>query len=218
MKLIITIGLSICQMFSSCSANTTHKSIVNRGMTETQPDLKEKATQLKKAYQKLSSSPYTIKYQQEYFDAFPNSFELFNHLFGYTDKEPLGEPNNDFNSPLKNEAELFVPIFFTLNGIERTKYCNRIIDVSINARWYADGVNYFQHGMQEKVKTDLSLFLELLSKRSEKEAKNFWYFYFDSPHPIKEMPEELQKVKEIDSKMFPLIELALKEVQQAWKE
>ena len=90
--------------------------------------------------------------------------------------------------------------------------------MSINGRWYADGVGHFQHGMQEKLKSDTNLFLDLLSKRSDKDIKSFWYFYFDSPHPIKELPEELQKIKDSNSKIYSLMELALKEVQQVWKE
>ena len=48
-------------------------------------------------------------------------------------------------------------------------------------------------------------------------VKSFWYFYFDSPHPAKKLPTELEEMKEIDAKNFSLMELALKEVQQAWK-
>ncbi|HAF28642.1 MAG TPA: hypothetical protein DCG75_06300 [Bacteroidales bacterium] len=205
-------------MLSSCTVGTANRNVVNSNVQDNEPDIKQKAEQLKKSYQKLSSSPYTAKYQQEYFEAFPNAFLLFNKLFGYSDKEPLGEPTSDFNSPLYNEAYLYVEAFFKLTGIEKTLYYNRIINISINGRWYADGVSHFQHGMKEKVKADINVFCELLSKRSEKEIKSFWYFYFDSPHPIKEIPEELQKIKEIDSKIFPLMVLALKEVQQAWKE
>ena len=115
---LITVILFFSQMLLSCSANTAYRSIENTDVTDTLPNIKDKATQLKKAYQKLSSSPYTIKYQQEYFGAFPNSFELLNHLFGYSDKEPLGKPISDFNSPLQKEAELYVTTFFTLNDIE----------------------------------------------------------------------------------------------------
>lgn len=217
MKLLIGI-IFLSNIFSSCTTKTYYINIENANITDTLPNVKEKAEQLKKAYLKLSSSPYTTTYQQEYFEAFPNTFMLLNKLFGYSDKEPLGKPISDFNSPLQKEAELYVTTFFTLNDIEHTLFYDRIIDISINGRWYADGVNYFQHGMQEKVRADINMFCELLSRHNEKEIKGFWYFYFDSPHPIKEIPQELQKVKEIDIRMFSLMELALIEVQQAWKE
>ena len=217
MKLLIVI-LFLSNMFSSCTANTVYRNIENTNVTDTLTNIKEKTEQLKKAYQKLSSSPYTIKYEQEYFEAFPNSFISFNHLFGYSDKEPLGEPTSDFDSPLYNEAYLYVEAFFKLTGIPKTQYYNCMIDISINGRWYADGVNYFHHGMQDKLKLDTDVFLELLSKRSDKEIKDFWYFYFDSPHPAKELPEELQRIKQSESRIYSLMELALKEVQQAWKE
>jgi hypothetical protein len=93
-----------------------------------------------------------------------------------------------------------------------------MIDVSINGRWFADGVNYFKHGMQEKLKADIHVFCELLSKRSEKDIKSFWYFYFDGPCPVKETLEELKIIKKIDRKMYSLMEIALKEAQLANKD
>ncbi|MBX7204457.1 MAG: hypothetical protein K1X81_03435 [Bacteroidia bacterium] len=216
MKLFIIVLFS--QLFSSCTANITCRNIANANVADTQLNGIKKAEQLKRAYQKVSSSPYTIKYQQEYFAAFPNTFNLFNHLFGYSDKDPLGEPVSDFNSPLYNKAYLYVEAFFKLTVIPKNQYYNRMIDISINGRWYADGVGYFQHAMQEKLKSDTSVFLELLAKRSDKEIKSFWYFYFDGPHPVKELPDELQKLRGTVNRIFLLMELALKEVQQAWKE
>ena len=160
MRLILITLLVVSNMLSSCTAGTAHRNVVNSNVQDNEPDIKEKAEQLKKTYQKLSTSPYTEKYQQEYFEAFPNTFLLFNKLFGYSDKEPLGEPTADFNSPLNKEAESYVDAFFKLTGIEKTLYYNRIIDISINGRWYADGVNYFKHGMEEKVNGDINLFCE----------------------------------------------------------
>jgi hypothetical protein len=206
--LIVTLFVS---MLMGCKANSVNKIIIQDDVA-----IKQKADQLKRAFQKLSASPYTLKYQQEYFEAFPNSFTLFNSLFGYTDKEPMGAEYKP--CPLTDQAHVYVEAFFKLDGIKKIVYYNRIIEISVNGRWYADGVSYFQHGMANKFKLDTNLFLELLSKRSDKDVKSFWYFYFDGPHPVKEIPEEVQKVKEINSHIFVLIELALNEVQKKWKE
>jgi hypothetical protein len=214
MKFLVSILL--CGLLISCAANTMHRNVEKTNAQADQKEVKQKAEQLKKKYEKLSSSPYTAKYEQEYFEAFPNSFALFNSLFGYTNGEQMGK---EFKAgPLYNEAESYVSAFFNVHAIEKSKYYNRMIDISINGRWYADGVNYFKHGMEDKVKSDLNLLSELLSKHSDKEIKSFWYFYFDGPHPAKELQEELQKVNEINSRIFTLMEVALKKVQQAWKE
>jgi hypothetical protein len=218
MKLFLITLLVVSNMLSICALGTEHKDIVKSKGQDNDTETKQKAEQLKKSYQKLSASPHSAEYQQEYFEAFPNTFLLFNKLFGYSHKEPLADSKYDFNSPLNREAESYVPAFFKLTEIEKTLYYNRMIDISIKGRWYADGVNYFKMGMQEKFIADINVFCELLSKRSEKEIKSFWYFYFDSPAPLKKIPEELQIIKKIDHKMVPLMELALKEVQQAWKD
>jgi hypothetical protein len=46
---------------------------------------KQDSEKLKLIYKKLTSS-YGDIYEQEYFDAFPNSFETFNSMFGYSEK------------------------------------------------------------------------------------------------------------------------------------
>ena len=212
----ILISILFSSLFASCTASTIHRNIKNTKIQDNQSDIKQKAEQLKKAYLILNSSPSTIKYEKEYFKTFPNSFVLLNSLFGYSDKEPMGPESRE--GPLYNEADLYIEAFFKLNGIEKTQYYNRIIDICINGRWYADGVNYFRHGMKDMVKSDINLFSELLSKRTNKEIKGFWYFYLDEPYPPKKLPVELKKVKEINGRIYSLMELALKEVQQAWKE
>jgi hypothetical protein len=208
----------ICNILSSNTVVIAHQNAEEVMFQDNQIVIRHKAEQLIKAFQELSSSRFTVKSQQNYFEAFPNNFVLFNMLFGYSDKEPFGEPTTEFERLLYKEAESFIPTFFKLNGIDKTQYYNRIIDISINGRWYADGVNYFQHGMVEKVNGDLNLFCKLLSKRGKKEIISFWYFYFDGPHPIKQIPKELQNVKRNNPKLFYLIELALIQVNQTWKE
>lgn len=212
MKLIITILLS--SVLLSCSATTIQSKIEKDTIQKEQLGIEQKAEQLKIIYQKLTS-PYGEVYEQEYFNAFPDSFGLLNGLFGYTDKKPMGR---DFNPrPLYNDAYLYIEKFFKLNEIEKEKYNKKIIDISINGIWYADGVANFQHGLQSKVKNNLGTFCELLSNRKDKEIKSFWYFYFDGPCPEKKIPEELQKVKQINKKIYLLMQEALKDVQEEWK-
>jgi hypothetical protein len=208
----------ICFTFFCLPAHAAfRKSDQTRG-SDTLLNVEERATQLKRAYKRLSYALYKAECDQEYFEAFPSTFLLFNHLFGYSDKDPFGESSYDFNSPLSDDAQEYVAAFFSLDDIDKAKYASRIIDLSINGRWYADGVTYFQHGMTARVNEDLGLFCQLLSKRSDGEIKSFWYFYFDGPHPIERLPEELQKVRKLGPRVFSLMQTALKEVSQAWKE
>ena len=203
-------------LLASCSANSLQSIDKKANEQVNQLVVNQMADQLKKEYKKLSSNPNVVEFQEDYFNAFPNSFQIFNSLFGYSDKDPFG--NETFVSPLYKESEGYIDVFFKLNKIEKTRYFNRIIDISINGRWYADGVSYFKHRMEEKINEDINLFSKLLIIRDDMEIQKFWYFYFDGPHPIKTLPDELQKVKEINGRLFLIMELALKEVQQNWKE
>ncbi|TAL62697.1 MAG: hypothetical protein EPN85_01960 [Bacteroidetes bacterium] len=182
----------------------------NKNVLASQGELKLKAEQLKKAYQKLSAAPYTAKYQREYFESFPNSFVLFNNLFGYSSQASIGKGFNP--GPLYNEAQSYVNSFFNLNLIDTVEYYNRIIDIGINGKWYADGVNYFKNGMELKIKKDIDVFVKLLSKRSDSEVKSFWFFYFDGPHPSNAIPSEFDGIITTSPKMYSIIEMAHKEV------
>lgn len=169
------------------------------------------SNELKIVYQNLTSS-YGGIYEQEYFDAFPKSFSSFVEVFGN-----LSDSNDFKPAPLYNESHLYVQAFFNLESIDESNYLNRVIDICIEGDWDADAVNYFQHGTREKVKQSVERFSQLLSERNDKEIKSFWHFYFDEPHPFKEMPKELEQIKEFDKRIYSLMLPALEEVQQEWE-
>ena len=122
---------------------------------------------------------------------------------------------NEFNyAPLYEEAHQFIITFYNLTTIDEKDLLQKVINICINGRWYADGVNYFQHGMQEKIKNNLIVFCELLSAREDDEIKSFWHFYFDGPIIAKEIPEELQKLEQIDNRVYILMKQELKEMQK----
>ncbi len=205
----------------SCVASTTHQEpqktdVQEKPIQEKQLDIKQRAEQLKKVYQKLSSTASLKIFEQEYFDSFPNSFLVLNNLFGYTDKNPMGKEFKP--GPLYDESMLYTEAFFKLNQIEESHYCNKIIDISINGRWYADGINYFQNGMKDKFRADINSFCELLLKRNDKDIRAFWFFYFDGPHPPDKLPGELSQIKQINQRIYKLMGEGLTEVQKVNKE
>ena len=60
-------------------------------------------------------------------------------------------------------------------------------------------------------------FIQILSKHPENEIKSFWRFYFDGPHPPKQLPKELKQIKAINGEIYVLMVSALKEIQDNWK-
>lgn len=138
------------------------------------------------------------KYGRLFFDVFPDNFSEFNKLYGY---------NDDTNMPLTEYAvEHIAQFFFTLDGVaDKEDYMNKVISIAIGGKWYSDGVNYFQRGLREKVKSNLPYTVKRLSKLPNDEIKGFWYFYFDGPHPKEFIPEELKQVKSLDSNVYSLM-------------
>jgi hypothetical protein len=102
-----------------CDPNTDLKNTVNSNNQDIEKEAKQKAEQLKRSYQKLASSPLTEEYQLEYFEQFPNTFLLLNKLFGYSLNEPYRDTPDNFISPLHDEADLYIEVFFKLNVIEK---------------------------------------------------------------------------------------------------
>lgn len=200
------------QMFLNCTGVTIVENLGDKSLNDNNSDSTVKVEQIKNVYQKLALAPNSIKYQQNYFEVFPNTFYSFNQLFGYSNNDTLGGQFSDFASPLYQDSYLYVDAFLKLTVIPKTEYYNRMIDISINGKWYADGVNYFQHGMKNIVGEDLYLLCELLAKRNGKEVKSFWYFYFDGPHPDKKIPEEFVSMKISNPQIYSIMEEAHLEV------
>lgn len=218
MRLLVVLVLFSIS-FSNCKANSNRKDQENvPTQTDSTSPVGTNTGQLTEAFQKLLAFPRDKDIEQAYFIAFPKTFDVFNTLFGYSNGDPLGAPDADFTSPLYDEALQYVDSFFTLSVIDKEAHCNRIIDISLKGRWYADAVNYFQQGMREAFKKDVPLFSRLLSQRDDQAVKSFWYFYFDSPHPVKKLPENLlDEVSRSDKRVASFMKNGLEEVQKAWE-
>ena len=172
------------------------------------------ARQLKRLYllSTASSKEVSYNYRQQFFKEFPNDFNQLLNLYGYDDK-------NSKPSILYDEAPNHIlKLFNSLSDINDTLYYRKIIQVSIGGHWDADAVNYFQHGLRERVLDKTELTVYLLSHIPEDKIKSFWYFYFDGVHPEKQIPEQLLRIKSIDSKIYGLMIEARNEVIEHEKE
>lgn len=165
--------------------------------------IKQKAKRLQVIYSKLSQTSY-MKYERAYFKAFPESFEVFQAIFGFY-------PDDPNKGILYDSSRSYVLKFFNLK-VQKEKLFSKTIDVGINGKWDADAVNYFQGALGYNVKRNEKLFARLLSKRSKADIKSFWYFYFDGPHPPDKIPNELNKFKQIDPDLYKLIKQSFAKV------
>jgi hypothetical protein len=139
-------------------------------------------------------------YRQKFFDEFPGTFSRLNELYGY---------DNGKAAILYDDAENhIIKLFNNLDSINDTLYYNKIITIAIGGHWDADAINYFQYGLKQRVEKNPELAVFILEKNTTENVKSFWHFYFDQPHPQKEIPDALKKIKLINEPVYNAMILA----------
>jgi hypothetical protein len=209
--------MKIAQLFivtilsTSFYANAQNVSVPSRYSNDS---LVNKAKKLKQLYllaTSLSGDASKI-YKQQFFDEFPNTFKQLNELYG-DDSDIHHKP-----ALLIGQAQPHIlNLFNEINTVNDTLYYKKLVSISIGGQWDADGVNFFQHGLISKVLNNPELTVDILKNMADNRIQSFWYFYFDSPHPEKQIPEQLQKIKSIDTKIYNLMVKAQNEVLKYWK-
>ena len=200
-KFFIVIFLSI-----HFSTHAQSSKVSNRYSNDS---LNAKANQLKRLYKLATSSSTGVSniYKRQFFDAFPNTFKQLDELYG---------DNNDINnkpSLLNNQAEdHIIHLFNELTTINDTLYYKKIISIAKNGHWDADAINFFQHGLEQKVLKKPILVVYILKNMSDDNIYGFWHFYFDQPYPDKQVVEPLQKIKSINNKIYDLMIKAHNEI------
>ncbi len=111
-----------------------------------------------------------------FIDAFPNTFQKFNELYGYDDEKGKG-------GRLYSKYELHIPYFFECPDVATREKMIRVVDIGIDGKWDADAVGLFQESAFSLVKNNPNDATEILDKLSNDKASSFWFFLFDGPHP-----------------------------------
>ena len=157
-----------------------------------------KAKKLRQLYILSTASSDTKEiYEKQFFDEFPGTFMQLNELYGY---------ENGKAAILYYEAENhIIQLFNNLNCINDTIYYRKIINIALGGHWDADAVNYFRAGLIGRAEKKPELIVYILENLPEKDVKSFWYFYFDEPHPAKQITVSLRKIKSIDSKIYAIM-------------
>jgi len=170
--------------------------------------VKERALLLKKYAVNIS---FMKDHQLNFYNVFPNNYEEFKELFGYTEIDAF----NDGFGPLYMESEKYIKIFFTKIVVDKKLLINKAINISVQGIWQADGVGFFKIYMMSEVKEHLDFYLNNLAERSQSDILGFWHFYFDGPHPESYMKDyELlyKRVMELDNEIAKLMREAYQEL------
>ncbi|EKT3967236.1 SH3 domain-containing protein [Flavobacterium psychrophilum] len=132
---------------------------------------------------KLLKKAFIAKDEKVFLENFPENFENFKSTFGWNDT--LDKPNI-----LYNDTNEYIDYFFKLVSQSKyNSYKTKIVNIAVNGKWEADGVNYFHKNLQNIIETDKK-FVLLLNKLDENKINSFWNFYFDK--------EDLKYPKELN--------------------
>lgn len=119
---------------------------------------------------------------KQFFQSFPDNYADFVALYGYSESP-------DTLAILYPDALTHIDKFFAARtAVGDVVFFNKLIDLSINGHWQADGVGYLQEGIRRSFSENENAMKDLLRKRTTDEQYAFWYFYFDGPHPDKAKP------------------------------
>lgn len=130
-------------------------------------------------YRLLIKDPQSARKQQEFLDYFPDNFEDFQKTYGYNPKYSKNDPMYDVA-----EEHVFRGLA-QLNKLSDTIYYTRLINLSIGGKWEADAVSALQDLVQKKTEDKPLLLFNLLVRYPREKIYSFWYFYFNSLHPLK---------------------------------
>ena len=191
--------LVIVVLGTSCYANEQNTSKSNQYSNDS---LAIKAKKLKQLYLLSTSSSSDVSniYKQQFFDEFPCTFKQLDELYG---------DNLDVHHQpalLVGQAQPhIINLFNEITTINDTPYYKKLVSIAIGGHWDGDAVNFFQHGLINKVVSNPKLIVHILKGLSNDKIQSFWFFYFDGAVVEKKIDEPLQKIKAIDNTIYNLM-------------
>ncbi|WP_437921201.1 hypothetical protein [Sphingobacterium sp. LRF_L2] len=145
----------------SCGAN--EKKNGNNGVTQNDSIASTRIEKLKTA---VEQKDYTT-----FFKLFPDTYHELVDFYGFNDD--TGE------SPLYFEAKHHIPFLFNEPKEYLIPLIKKTIKISINGKWEADAVSYFQEELSDLIIKYPEEFLVILITKPEEEITSFWHFVFD---------------------------------------
>lgn len=163
---------------------------------------------LEKSYNKVVENPSIVEYKIEFFEYFPDSFDVYKNMYDY--KRPLYK-RAYYHLKIIKECKLL---------IDSNIFYKKIIGLSLNGTYQVEGAGSLQHLLSESYKDSPLIFSEILfDDYSNDQIHSFFNFYFDAIHPrlmwADGLPDYFYSIK----KRFPEIhEIALYELNKSYQE
>jgi len=130
---------------------------------------KDTITKVEKLKQALEQNNYTT-----FFKIFPNTFTELKEMYGYdTEKGP---------KPLYYVHYQHIHYLFENRKKTNIKvFTEKVYNIAKNGVWESDAVGFFQDYLSKMIIEEPNVFVDVLTTKSNKEVKGFWYFVFDTP-------------------------------------
>jgi hypothetical protein len=169
--------------------------------------------------EKLKKDETNATLQKEFFLYFPSNFYMLNSYFGYevVGVETLSDGERVYASLHNKEGFACIELFFKLNTIQKECVYEKAINVVQDAHlfnMFSDtGIAQFLNFLHQIMLKDLKSFVEVLSKRSEKEQRDFWYLEFGLYDAPLSVDDDLEKIKKINKRVYDIMVDELKKAQ-----
>ncbi len=147
-------------------------------------------------YNLATTSKDSNLYKEKYFEIFPDSFQLFDSIYGYHE---IGD--SLYLHPLYEVSSEHIDFFFTLsNLIDKNRFIKKAINISLNGYYKVDAINILKNNLEEFLLNNTALFLKELESYTDSEIKSFWHFffdvlYYDHPYCIERHKKTYKKIK-----------------------
>lgn len=146
---------------------------------------KDSADYIVKCYDDFFSKKDSLS-EVTFFNFFPDKFNTFNGLYGYTEEHDM---------PLSKYGEKHIIEYYeNRKYITNKEYYTKLFNICKNGKWYADGVGFIQHIVQTELNKNPQEAMDIISKFTKTEKEGFWFFYFDGPIQDKENLKQLENI------------------------
>jgi hypothetical protein len=157
------------------------------------------------------------KLQEKFFLYFPSNFYMFNSFFGVIGTDWHGYTAKVVYAPLIDTLDgddNCIELFFKLNTIQKECIYEKMINIVQDASLRDEGgIPMFMNYSYDMILADLNRFISVLSKRSEKEQRDFWYLQFNLYDAPSKLSDNLEKIKTINKRSYDIMVSELKKAQ-----
>lgn len=114
-----------------------------------------------------------------FFEYFPGDFKTFIDIYGYTEYD-----NGKFESGSLYSVyvEHIAYLMEHRKEIPFEMFFNKVFNISQNSYWEADAYSDLVYNLRKMFETDCNDINQYLSKKTDDELFQFWYFIFNGPH------------------------------------